>query len=64
MGVEKTREQCKFCAILMNRLAKDLLSADESDYGGTLKGYTQLQEDIWRIRRELMRLQKQLDPWG
>ena len=69
MGVDKSvhgiRQQCKFCMELMRRLHADVQSGEPNRIGcDGLEGHTRMREDIRRLRRELMTLQKQLDPWG
>ena len=53
------KSQSKFCTELMLRLNEEIQCSDKS----ILENYTRKQEDIRRIRRELMDLQKMLNPW-
>lgn len=56
-------KQSEFCLELMLRLTDDIRTSDESCYGSYLENYTQRQQDIVRLRRELMTLSKILNPW-
>ena len=49
-------KQSEFCLELMLRLMDDIRTSDESCYGSYLENYTQRQQDIVRLRRELMTL--------
>ena len=58
------KSQSNFCSELMLRLNHDIQSSGEgTTYSGMMKDYTRKQEDIRRIRRELMDLQKMLYPY-
>jgi len=58
------REQAVFCAELMHRLEHSIVyEKTESQYYGGMKNYIQKQNDIRRLRRELLELCKRLDPW-
>ena len=54
-------DQAGFCAELVLRLHRDIQSA-ELDERGHLEGRCQKQGDITRIRRELSKLFKMLEP--
>ena len=56
------RSQSQFCMELMSRLNQDIQVAGHDTW--RMDSYCRKQEDIRRIRRELMTLQKMLDPWG
>ena len=53
--------QVLFCRELMERLNDSVLSAKESF--GSLEKHTVMQNDIIRLRRELMLLSEMLDPY-
>ena len=56
------KEQCSFCYDLMRRLDKDIHDAVVEF--GYIYGHTPMQNDIIRLRRELMTLSKMLGEWG
>lgn len=56
--VEPVKEQCSFCMELMKRLNEDVQNLIV-DYG-TIRGHTQMEQDIIRLRRELMDLAARL----
>lgn len=56
------REQSSFCYDLMRRLDRDIHNV-HIEYG-YVNGHTQMQQDIIRLRRELMTLSKMLGEWG
>lgn len=58
------RSQSQFCMELMSRLNNDIQNAGAGQHTWGMDSYCRKQEDIRRIRRELMTLQKMLDPWG
>ena len=62
-NLDDIRSQSNFCSELMLRLNHDIKSSGEGTYSGIMKDYTRKQEDIRRIRRELMVLQKMLYPY-
>ena len=62
IDVKRARAQSAFCKDLMNRL-DDSIQNDNDEYYGVEK-YTVKQNDIVRLRRELMVLSKLLFPWG
>lgn len=53
--------QMRFCGFLMERLEKEFKEYPDYRNGKTM--YTRIQEDIKRIRRELLTLEKMVDPW-
>lgn len=55
------KSQSKFCTELMLRLNEEIQNSDKGV--SEMENYTRKQEDIRRIRRELMDLQKMLCPW-
>lgn len=55
------RRQAQFCTDLMLRLNTEIKKAKEGWAG--MENYTRKQDDIKRIRRELMELSKMLNPW-
>ena len=57
------RSQCQFCAELMLRLNDDIKKSKEGLWSG-MENHVRKQDDIKRIRRELLTLSKMLDPWG
>jgi len=62
-NLDDIKSQSNFCSELMLRLNHDIQSSAEGTYSGIMKDYTRKQEDIRRIRRELMDLQKMLYPY-
>ncbi len=56
------KEQCAFCYDLMRRLDRDVHGVCVK--WGCVDGHTQMQQDIIRLRRELMDLSKMLGEWG
>ncbi len=58
--IHDIKSQSKFCTELMLRLNEEIQRSDKS----VIENYTRKQEDIRRIRRELMDLQKMLNPYG
>lgn len=60
------KEQIKFIDMLMNKLKKDINNGmdhfDSNDIYYGLPGHHRMQNDIIRIRRELMELSNLLDP--
>lgn len=55
--------QSEFCTELMLRLNEEIQKSGVEKYTNTLENHTRKQEDIRRIRRELMDLQKMLYPY-
>lgn len=55
------QEQSRFCKELADRLNKDILKVTNVEYYGSPMGHTTLQNDIIRLRRELMELSKMFD---
>lgn len=62
IGIADVIGQADFCLDLMKRLNDSITHAKNHDLWGTLviENKTQMQEDIRRLRRELMDLQKML----
>lgn len=56
----KMCRQSSFCNTLMNRLNNDIYSSKVSY--GSVENHTVMQNDIVRLRRELLALSKMLDP--
>ena len=64
LDIKKINAQSDFCLELMKRLNAELKSdVDEHAWMG-MYNHTQKQADIIRLRRELNKLQKMLNPWG
>ena len=59
---KEIRQQSKFCLELMTRLNRDIEKAGDGIWSG-MDGYTQKQNDVVRMRRELRALFLMLDPW-
>lgn len=62
---KQVKEQMKFCKELMLRLDK-LVTENvdmESSWWG-IRNHTQISNDVIRLRRELLALNKLLNPWG
>ena len=57
------RTQSKFCVDLIQRLDKEIQSSGDGSWSG-MENHVRKQDDIKRVRRELMTLAKMLDPWG
>ena len=57
------RSQMQFCTELVLRLNEEIQQDGEGYWSG-MKNHIRKQEDIKRIRRELMTVSKMLDPWG
>ena len=57
------KSQCQFCAELMLRLNDEIHNSGEGSWSG-MENHIRKQDDIKRIRRELMTLSKLLNPWG
>lgn len=57
------RRQMQFCTELVMRL-NDEIHADGEGYWSGMKNHIRKQDDIKRIRRELLTVSKMLDPWG
>ena len=56
------RRQALFCSELMKRLDDDICFSKISY--GSIEKHTAMQNDIVRLRRELLALSKMLDPWS
>ena len=59
----KIRQQAGFCNVLMSKLLDDINTSKEGSWSG-MKNHMRKQDDIKRLRRELLELSKMLDPWG
>lgn len=57
------RSQSQFCTELLLRLNNSIQTAGKGSWSG-MADHCQKQDDIKRIRRELMTLSKLLNPWG
>lgn len=60
--VKPVKEQSFFCMELMRRLNEDVQNL-EIDYGN-IRGHSQMEQDIVRLRRELMDLAVKLKEYG
>lgn len=60
--IHDIKSQSEFCTELMLRLNEEIQNSDKGV--SEMENYTRKQEDIRRIRRELMDLQKMLYPYG
>ena len=60
--VDAVRSQSQFCTELMLRLNSEIKDSVEGSWSG-MENHIRKQEDIKRIRRELMTLSKMLNPW-
>lgn len=56
------KSQSQFCTELMLRLNDEIWDAKEGSWSG-MENHIRKQDDIKRIRRELMELSKMLNPW-
>lgn len=56
------RQQAQFCTDLMLRLNAEIKKSKEGLWSG-MENHIRKQDDIKRIRRELMELSKMLNPW-
>lgn len=65
IDTKKIIKQADFCLELMQRLNAEI-KADQSGnkYADCIWYHTRKQNDIIRLRRELNRLHKMLNPWG
>ena len=57
------KKQSKFCLELALRLDRAIQKSGEGSWSG-MENHERHRADIRRLRRELMDLQKMLDPWG
>ena len=57
------KAQSDFCELLMTRLHGEIETSGEGLWSG-MENHNRKQDDIKRIRRELLTLSKMLDPWG
>jgi len=60
---KKIKSQMQFITGLVLRLDEEIKRDGEGSWSG-MENHTRKQDDIKRIRRELMTLSKMLDPWG
>ena len=60
---KKIKSQMQFITGLVLRLDEEIKRDGECSWSG-MENHTRKQDDIKRIRRELMTLSKMLDPWG
>ena len=60
---EGIKQQSKFCMDLMVRLNNEIQNSGSGHWSG-MADHTRKQDDIKRIRRELLDLAKMLNPWG
>lgn len=56
------KKQTQFCMELMIRLYTEIFDSKEGNWSG-MENHVRKQDDIKRIRRELLELSKMLDPW-
>lgn len=61
-NMNKIKEQSMFCMTLMDRLDFEIQNSKEGYWSG-MESHTRKQDDIKRIRRELLTLSKMLNPW-
>ena len=61
--LDDIRGQMQFCTELVLRL-NDEIRKDGEGYWSGMKNHIRKQNDIKRIRRELLTVSKMLDPWG
>ena len=62
-NLNEIRAQMQFCTELVMRL-NDEIGDDGEGYWSGMKNHIRKQEDIKRIRRELLTVSKMLNPWG
>ncbi len=60
--IDGVRSQCQFCTELMLRLNDEIRTSGEGSWSG-MENHVRKQDDIKRIRRELMTLADMLNPW-
>lgn len=60
--IRRIRKQAEFCTELMMRLCKEIEESGEGYWSG-MENHIRKQDDIKRIRRELLTLSKMLNPW-
>lgn len=60
--IDGVRSQCQFCTELMLRLNNEIHESGEGNWSG-MENHIRKQDDIKRIRRELMTLSRMLNPW-
>lgn len=59
---DKIKSQSKFCVELLLRLDSEIKKSKEGYWSG-MENHIRKQDDIKRIRRELMELSNMLNPW-
>ena len=59
---DDVRSQSQFCTELMLRLNEEIKKSGEGSWSG-MENHIRKQDDIKRIRRELMTLSNMLNPW-
>lgn len=60
--IDEIRSQMHFCTELVLRLNAEIQKDGEGAYTG-MADHCRKQDDIKRIRRELLTVSKMLDPW-
>ena len=58
--LKEIKKDVKFCKALMDKLVSDVDKLENTNYG-YVPGYTAIQNDIIRIRRELNEVRKSFD---
>ena len=59
---KEVKKQSEFCLKLMEMLNSEIQGSGDGYYSG-MQYHTRKQDDIKRIRREMMKLANMLDPW-
>lgn len=61
---KQVKEQVKFCKELMNRLDKSVTENIDEDFSWWgIRNHSQISNDVVRLRRELLTLNKLLNPY-
>lgn len=60
---DAVRSQMEFCTELVLRLNDEIRKSGEGSWSG-MENHCRKQDDIKRIRRELLAVGKMLNPWG
>ena len=61
---DEIKKQMQFCMNLVMRLNDEINSSEGREgYWSGLENHCRMQDDIKRIRRELMTVSKMLNPW-
>lgn len=60
--MDGVKSQATFCAELMLRLREEIQASGIGSWSG-MENHVRHQDDIKRLRRELMTLSKMLNPW-